>query len=68
MRRFYGVMVSTLDFESNDPSSSLGRSSIFFFLSFKPIRKDAVQLKNRNDKYQSGSIMLNPKFCIIETD
>ena len=25
--RFYGVMVSTLDFESKDPSSSLGRTS-----------------------------------------
>lgn len=28
---FYGVMVSTLDFESNNPSSSLGRTFIFFF-------------------------------------
>ena len=26
---FYGVMVSTLDFESSDPSSSLGRTFIF---------------------------------------
>ena len=25
--RFYGVMVSTLDFESSDPSSNLGRTS-----------------------------------------
>ena len=25
---FYGVMVSTLDFESSDPSSNLGRTSI----------------------------------------
>ena len=25
----YGVMVSTLDFESSDPSSSLGRTSFF---------------------------------------
>ena len=24
--RFYGVMVSTLDFESSDPSSNLGRT------------------------------------------
>ena len=24
---FYGVMVSTLDFESSDPSSNLGRTS-----------------------------------------
>ena len=28
--RFYGVMVSTLDFESSDPSSNLGRSLHFF--------------------------------------
>ena len=26
----YGVMVSTLDFESSDPSSNLGRTSLFF--------------------------------------
>ena len=26
LRRFYGVMVSTLDFESSDPSSNLGRT------------------------------------------
>ena len=31
--RFYGVMVSTLDFESSDPSSNLGRSIIFSLLS-----------------------------------
>ena len=30
--RFYGVMVSTLDFESSDPSSNLGRTSPFFVL------------------------------------
>ena len=29
-KRFYGVMASTLDFESNNPSSSLGRTFIFF--------------------------------------
>ena len=28
--RFYGVMVSTLDFESSDPSSNLGRSCYFY--------------------------------------
>ena len=27
----YGVMVSTLDFESNNPSSILGRTFLFFF-------------------------------------
>ena len=27
---FYGVMVSTLDFESSDPSSSLGRTLLFY--------------------------------------
>ena len=34
MQRSCGVMVSTLDFESKDPSSSLGRTSLFFFLFF----------------------------------
>ena len=29
MLRFYGVMVSTLDFESSDPSSNLGRTYLF---------------------------------------
>ena len=29
--RFYGVMVSTLDFESSDPSSNLGRTSVIYF-------------------------------------
>ena len=28
--RFYGVMVSTLDFESSDPSSNLGRTFQIF--------------------------------------
>jgi hypothetical protein len=31
--RFYGVMVSTLDFESSDPSSNLGRTYHFYSLS-----------------------------------
>ena len=31
-KRFYGVMVSTLDFESSDPSSNLGRTFPFFLL------------------------------------
>ena len=30
MSGFYGVMVSTLDFESSDPSSNLGRTFILF--------------------------------------
>ena len=34
-RRFYGVMVSTLDFESSDPSSNLGRTLfIYLFMYF----------------------------------
>ena len=33
--RFYGVMVSTLDFESSDPSSNLGRTSIFLNSSYQ---------------------------------
>ena len=31
---FYGVAVSTLDFESSDPSSNLGRTCLSFFFSF----------------------------------
>ena len=30
--RFYRVMVSTLDFESSDPSSNLGRTYLFYSL------------------------------------
>ena len=30
-QRFYGVMVSTSDSESGDPSSNLGRTFVFFF-------------------------------------
>jgi hypothetical protein len=32
--RTYGVMVSTLDFESNNPSSILGMSFFFYMKSF----------------------------------
>ena len=31
LNRSYGVMVSTLDFESSDPSSNLGKTSQIFF-------------------------------------
>jgi hypothetical protein len=31
-QRFYGVMVSTLDSESSDPSSNLGKTLLFCFL------------------------------------
>ena len=33
--RFYGVMAITLDFESNNPSSNLGRTLPFLFETFK---------------------------------
>ena len=58
-----GVMVSTLDFESKDPSSSLGRTSLFFsfsplnsrvwtycFLSFLPKLARQVQRKRLFEK------------------
>ena len=32
--RSHGVMVSTLDFESSDPSSNLGGTYIFFLIPF----------------------------------
>ena len=35
--RFYGVMVSTLDSESSNPSSSLGRTLTFCFLTLLSI-------------------------------
>ena len=39
-RRFYGVMVSTLDFESSDPSSNLGRTLfIYLFMYFFVLRQ-----------------------------
>ena len=34
--RFYGVMVSTLDFESSDPSSNLGRTYYLLSIQFVP--------------------------------
>ncbi len=36
-RRSYGVMVSTLDSESSDPSSNLGRTYIFLAFIVKSI-------------------------------
>ena len=36
-RRSYGVMVSTLDSESSDPSSNLGRTYIFLAFLVKSI-------------------------------
>ena len=37
-------MVSTLDFESKDPSSSLGRTFFFFFLTFDKYFEDSCFL------------------------
>ena len=44
-KRFYGVTVSTLDFESSNPSSNLGRTSLKyffrrFFFWFKRFKRD----------------------------
>ncbi len=46
----YDVMVRTLDFESSDPSSNLGKTSSFMKIQFIPI----VSI----DEYQSGRIQL----------
>ena len=42
VRRFYGVMAITLDFESNNPSSNLGRTLLFSltFLCSTRVRDD----------------------------
>ena len=42
--RSHGVMVSTLDFESSDPSSNLGGTYIFsfFFFFFFILTKDSL--------------------------
>ena len=43
MTGFYGVMVSTLDFESSDPSSNLGRTlAILSLKSFSTVHYDSV--------------------------
>ena len=48
--RFYGVTVSTLDFESSNPSSNLGRTFIFFFgfvfLNFSKFSQSYSQIEN----------------------
>ena len=36
--RFYGVMVSTLDFESSDPSSNLGRTFMAICITYVILR------------------------------
>ena len=38
-QRFYGVMVSTLDFESSDPGSNPGRTSILTAAGRRPFRR-----------------------------
>jgi hypothetical protein len=49
---FYGVMVSTLDFESSDPSSNLGRT-FDIFLTLKFITEFIDSTRGVDDKVQS---------------
>ena len=50
MKRSYGVMVSTLDFESSDPGLNPGRTSPFsHFLFFFQITHDAIA--SRQDEH-----------------
>ena len=42
--RFYGVMVSTLDFESSDPSSNLGRTYYLLSIQFVPHVNNSIVL------------------------
>ena len=51
MTRFYGVMVSTQDSESSDPSSNLGGTSSisFSFLSLRYFaRKGTTEIRTRD--------------------
>ena len=50
VQRSYGVMAITLDFESNNPSSNLGRTSIFSGFLFPPGlgRGSLIQIKFEN--------------------
>ena len=43
-------MVSTLDFESNNPSSNLGMSSFFVFINKRPILPAQVKIKGKRDR------------------
>ena len=45
--RFYGVMVSTLDFESSDPSSNLGRT--LFIAALNPLEFYVFKKLNTNE-------------------
>ena len=57
---FYGVMVSTLDFESSDPSSNLGGTCILFLR----VTVNLVMLNALNGLYISkpvSQIILRPK-------
>ena len=47
LSRSYGVMVSTLDSESSDPSSNLGRTSHFYY-SFCQLSTSVMIFKNCN--------------------
>ena len=49
---FYGVAVSTLDFESSDPSSNLGRTcnTFFFVLYIRPRFSFRFMENNRIEK------------------
>ena len=70
---FYGVMVSTLDFESSDPSSNLGRtlilfpSSIYLFANkLTPWRNgSASDSRSEGCVFESrrGQTFLTPAFC-----
>ena len=57
-RWFYGVMVSTLDFESSDPSSNLGRTWVLVPCTFFPMfrcnirRLQACSLLSSNNKFK----------------
>ena len=49
LNRFYGVMVSTLDSESNNPSSSLGRTCDVFFLFLTQLLENGPKISFSDD-------------------
>jgi hypothetical protein len=59
--RFYGVMVSTLDSESSDPSSNLGRTFLLFgdqYLQTKFVQNLCAQRGARTHDPEIKSLML----------
>ena len=66
--RFYGVMVSTLDFESSDPSSNLGRTYSFDVCRIPRMYDVRSHVKTCGLNRDSNPGPLAPKARIIPLD